>query len=192
MNPCHGYRMSRRSMLGASGATLFGLQIADLLAHAGTAEQAKAEHVIFFWNGGGMSHLDTWDPKPGRSTQGEFSRGIMGLGLTMFKPATCKPRTLFIRDSVRWWSTKKRNWVTCHPSFPSVVVHLVPATLVRPVKPILLELPASGIPTLRFPKASLRFAATNALMCSVGSITDSEKRTPANPTSRQKRPLMMP
>ncbi|MEM7391884.1 MAG: DUF1501 domain-containing protein, partial [Verrucomicrobiota bacterium] len=30
-------------------------------------------HVILFWNGGGMSHLDTWDPKPGRPTQGEFS-----------------------------------------------------------------------------------------------------------------------
>ena len=73
MKPCHGYRMSRRSMLGASGATLFGLQLSDLLAHAGTAGQTKAEHVIFFWNGGGMSHLDTWDPKPGRPTQGEFS-----------------------------------------------------------------------------------------------------------------------
>ena len=33
---------------------------------------AKAEHVILFWNGGGMSHIDTWDPKPGRPTAGEF------------------------------------------------------------------------------------------------------------------------
>ena len=28
--------------------------------------------VILFWNGGGMSHIDTWDPKPGRPAAGEF------------------------------------------------------------------------------------------------------------------------
>src|SRR5262245_42216070 len=70
---CPGYRMSRRSMLGATaGATLLGMQVKHLLAYAGTDHAPKAEHVILFWNGGGMTHLDTWDPKPGRPTQGEF------------------------------------------------------------------------------------------------------------------------
>ena len=44
----------------------------DLLAFAGTDHTPTAEHVILFWNGGGMRHIDTWDPKPGRPTQGEF------------------------------------------------------------------------------------------------------------------------
>jgi len=73
MAGCLGYQMSRRAMLGATGATLLGLPIRDLLAGAGKSHAAKAEHVILFWNGGGMTHLDTWDPKPGRPTQGEFS-----------------------------------------------------------------------------------------------------------------------
>lgn len=74
---CREYRISRRAMLGATagaaGASLLGLQVNDLLAYAGKDHAQKAEHVILFWNGGGMTHLDTWDPKPGRPTQGEFS-----------------------------------------------------------------------------------------------------------------------
>lgn len=69
---CHDYKLTRRAMLGATGATFMGLQVRDLLAFAGKDHTPKAEHVILFWNGGGMTHLDTWDPKPGRPTQGEF------------------------------------------------------------------------------------------------------------------------
>lgn len=71
---CREYTMSRRAMLGATaaGASFLGLPLRHLLALEGTAHTPKAEHVILFWNGGGMSHIDTWDPKPGRPTQGEF------------------------------------------------------------------------------------------------------------------------
>lgn len=89
MKPCQGYRTSRRSMLGATGATLFGLQLCDLLAHAGESKETKAEHVIFFWNGGGMSHIDTWDPKPGRPTGGDFkpiSTSVPGLQISEIFP----------------------------------------------------------------------------------------------------------
>ena len=70
---CPDYRMSRRSMLATgAGASLLGLPVRELLARAGSASPARAEHVILFWNGGGMSHVDTWDPKPGRPVQGDF------------------------------------------------------------------------------------------------------------------------
>jgi hypothetical protein len=69
---CQGYFATRRAMLAATGATILGMPIRHLLANTGKDHAAKAEHVILFWNGGGMSHLDTWDPKPGRPTQGEF------------------------------------------------------------------------------------------------------------------------
>ena len=72
MMHCREYKMSRRSLLQASGASFLGFQIQDLLAYAGKSHAPHAEHVILFWNGGGMSHLDTWDPKPGRPTQGDF------------------------------------------------------------------------------------------------------------------------
>lgn len=73
---CREYQtssVSRRAILGAAGASFMGFNIRNLLALEGSSHAAKAEHVILFWNGGGMSHIDTWDPKPGRPTQGEFS-----------------------------------------------------------------------------------------------------------------------
>jgi hypothetical protein len=73
MNGCLNYQMTRRSMLGLSSATMLGMPIAQMLARAGETQKAKAEHVILFWCGGGMSHIDTWDPKPGRPVAGEFS-----------------------------------------------------------------------------------------------------------------------
>jgi hypothetical protein len=59
-------------MLGAMGASFLGFSVRDLLAFAGTSHAPRAEQVILFWNGGGMSHIDTWDPKPGQPTGGEF------------------------------------------------------------------------------------------------------------------------
>lgn len=69
---CKDYHMTRRRMLQASSAAMLGLPINSLVHGALGASSAKAEHVILFWNGGGMSHIDTWDPKPGRPTAGPF------------------------------------------------------------------------------------------------------------------------
>ena len=59
-------------MLKTFSASLLGMPVNQLLAQ-GASSNAQAEHVILFWNSGGMSHLDTWDPKPGRKVQGEFN-----------------------------------------------------------------------------------------------------------------------
>ena len=69
---CSDYQYTRRRMLKTFSASLLGMPINQLLAQ-GASSKAQAEHVILFWNSGGMSHLDTWDPKPGRKVQGEFS-----------------------------------------------------------------------------------------------------------------------
>ena len=70
---CRDYPLSRRAFMGASSATLLGMSVKGLLAASGKDHEAQAEHVILFWNGGGMSHIDTWDPKPGRPTGGDLS-----------------------------------------------------------------------------------------------------------------------
>ena len=69
---CIDYQMTRRRMLQMSSASLLGMPIANMLARAGETKKATCDHVILFWNGGGMSHIDTWDPKPGRPVAGEF------------------------------------------------------------------------------------------------------------------------
>ena len=69
---CTGYRLSRRGFVGAAAGTFLGMNVRALVARAGEDRTATAEHVILFWNGGGMSHIDTFDPKPGREVQGDL------------------------------------------------------------------------------------------------------------------------
>ena len=56
---CNDYKVTRRRMLAATGASMFGMSVPQLLAAQGTSHAPTAEHVILFWNGGGMTHLDT-------------------------------------------------------------------------------------------------------------------------------------
>src|SRR4051812_50156232 len=69
---CPGYHLSRRAFVGAAAGTFLGMNVRTLVARAGEDRKATAEHVILFWNGGGMSHIDTFDPKPGRDVQGDL------------------------------------------------------------------------------------------------------------------------
>jgi hypothetical protein len=81
----NGLRISRREALrrGVFGAA--GYMVADRLgsgtlmaAPAKPAEAAKAKSVIQIFLWGGMSHSDTWDPKPeaGYDYTGEFNKVI--------------------------------------------------------------------------------------------------------------------
>jgi hypothetical protein len=71
---------SRRGLLKASLAGVAGLSVSELLRSEAAAAQAgeytpRAKSVILLWMAGGPSHIDTWDPKPGRPYQnrGPFS-----------------------------------------------------------------------------------------------------------------------
>jgi len=70
---CQSYHVSRREFLHAAGtlgvASLLGMPVRELMAGNTTG---TAEHVILLWMSGGMSHIDTLDPKPGRKVGGEF------------------------------------------------------------------------------------------------------------------------
>src|SRR6187402_2410152 len=90
---CSGYKLSRRALLGAASGTFLGLNVRNLVALAGTSHQQSAEHVILFWNGGGMSHIDTWDPKPGRETGGELgaiNTAVSGIQISEIFPQVAK------------------------------------------------------------------------------------------------------
>ena len=56
-------------------ATLLGMPVRGLLASepGAAARKPRADAVILLWMGGGMSHIDTFDPKPGAKTGGEFA-----------------------------------------------------------------------------------------------------------------------
>ncbi|OQZ05845.1 MAG: hypothetical protein B6D36_08045 [Planctomycetes bacterium UTPLA1] len=81
MNSCRGcesyQRMTRRQWLrsavgAAGGATFLGLLDPRILYAAPKKKPDRAQSVILLWMGGGMSHLDTFDPQPGSDFGGPF------------------------------------------------------------------------------------------------------------------------
>ncbi len=74
--------MTRREMLARTGAGFGSLALASLLQGAAPAATAKAKSVIYLFMHGGVSHVDTFDPKPeltkrsGQPLSAELARTI--------------------------------------------------------------------------------------------------------------------
>lgn len=69
------HSISRREMLlgGMTGAAAGAAGFGGLLQHAvGEELKAKKKQVLFIFNDGGMSQLESWDPKPGTEFGGPF------------------------------------------------------------------------------------------------------------------------
>mgnify|MGYP003393692883 FL=1 len=69
--------LSRRNFIKLASGGLVGaglqLQFPKLFANEGEdISNAKADHIIYLFMNGGMSHIDTFDPKPGTDVQGSF------------------------------------------------------------------------------------------------------------------------
>ncbi|HZT79640.1 MAG TPA: DUF1501 domain-containing protein [Gemmataceae bacterium] len=68
--------MNRRHFLkhlaGMSALALPGLSFLQGLRAAAPTLKKESKSLIIFWMGGGPSHLDLWDLKPGEPTGGEF------------------------------------------------------------------------------------------------------------------------
>lgn len=86
------HRLSRRQWLGsvaAAGAGALGLAqpaIADQL-------KKKSKQVIFIWLDGGISQLESWDPKPGTQFGGPFRAiptSVPGIHVSELLPKTAK------------------------------------------------------------------------------------------------------
>jgi Protein of unknown function (DUF1501) len=56
--------LSRRSLLRLAAGGVVGLSLPRCLALAGKATPARAKNVLVILEQGGLSHIDTWDPKP--------------------------------------------------------------------------------------------------------------------------------
>lgn len=73
---------TRRNMLKAGLAGIAGLTVPDLLRSRAEAAQAGRplagrKSVILLWMTGGPSHIDTWDPKPGRPLENRGPFGVI-------------------------------------------------------------------------------------------------------------------
>ncbi len=87
--------LSRRQFVERTAKTALGVSILPFLG--GKPLQAagggKAEYCIFFYMSGGMTHMETFDPKPGTETGGQtkgISTGVAGIELAEYLPNLAK------------------------------------------------------------------------------------------------------
>jgi uncharacterized protein (DUF1501 family) len=88
------HAISRRHFLGGAAAGLGALGLAGLVPPL-LAKQLdkKHKHVIMIWLSGGVSQLETWDPKPGTDTGGPFQAiptSVTGVHVCELLPYTAK------------------------------------------------------------------------------------------------------
>jgi len=62
--PYASSRLNRRQLIQVGSAGLFGLTLPRLLQADSTSSPATARSCIFIVLSGGLSHIDTWDPRP--------------------------------------------------------------------------------------------------------------------------------
>ncbi len=93
---------ARRSFITGAAKTMLGIGAMPMLSQLAAAAPAgatmpkvggKAKAVIYLYMGGGMSHLDTFDTKPGAETQGpveSIRTSADGVQISEFFPALAK------------------------------------------------------------------------------------------------------
>src|SRR5262245_7177609 len=82
-----------RMAMGAAGAA--GLLSFGSLVHPAVAKelQQSGKRVVVIWLSGGVSQLETWDPKPGTNTGGPFQTiptSVSGTHICELLPYTAK------------------------------------------------------------------------------------------------------
>lgn len=89
---------SRRRFMEGTAKTFLGVGALGMTSRSRGAlgpnlgiptRAAAAKHVIYLYMGGGMTHLDTFDTKPGHENQGDtrtIKTNVPGLGISEFLP----------------------------------------------------------------------------------------------------------
>ena len=91
--PSEQHRLSRRRWLGTAAAgTAAALPLIDPAVHAAALRRA-AKQVLFIWLDGGISQLESWDPKPNTEFGGPFRAiptSVPGIHVSELLPQTAQ------------------------------------------------------------------------------------------------------
>ena len=140
---CNGW--SRRDFVRVGALAPFGLSLGSLFAAekaaTGSAKRARAKSVILVYLGGGISHHDTFDPKPDavEEIRGKYKTiptSVTGLQITELLPNMAKvmDKVALIRSGTHENDHHETatNWVLSgrfgsafgdHPAIGAVVAH---------------------------------------------------------------------
>jgi Protein of unknown function (DUF1501) len=142
----------RRTFLRVGGLTLYGqLHLAELLRlQAETASTSSNRSktdlsVILIWCAGGMSQMETWDPKPQadekyRSTFGVIPTNVGGIQIGEHLPLSAKVADKFVilrsmtaKDAVH--ESAQAFFLTGHPPLPGLLYPSVGSIVAHELRP---------------------------------------------------------
>jgi len=89
----HEHGLSRRRMLGLLAGGAAGIAGLGGLLPTASAQRSKQKQVLMIWLDGGMSQLESWDPKPGTDFGGPFKAiptSVPGVHVSELLPHTAK------------------------------------------------------------------------------------------------------
>ena len=126
--------ISRRNFIkiGCGGMVGVGLsmQFPSLFsAETSNATKARADHIIYLFMAGGMSHIDTFDPKPGTDVHGKFktiaASNVRKMSEHLPLLAKVMDRVALINSMTSKEGSHERGQYTLHTSFPPLgtIVH---------------------------------------------------------------------
>ncbi len=101
------------------------------VALAGTSAAAgKAEHVIYLFMSGAMSHIDTFDPKPGTESAGEttaIQTSIPGISIGNHLPLIAKQmdRLAVVRSMTTETAAHEQAVYLMRTSFKQIVLSAI-------------------------------------------------------------------
>ena len=90
---------SRRQLLRAGGLTALGLSLPQLLhAQQSRANARREKHCIFIFQYGGLSQLDSWDPKPNAPAELRGPYKPIATSVPGFRVGELMPRLARVAD----------------------------------------------------------------------------------------------
>ena len=151
---------SRRQFLGASaGALAFGALGGLVSPQAAEAMRKKEKQVLFVWLDGGMSQLESWDPKPNTEFGGPFrtiKTSVTGTHFSELLPQSakqahrlCVVRNLCTKDNAHSSGVARiqrgdpKNRGVAYPFFGSAIAKLMGPTASK-LPPYVWVKPGSG------------------------------------------------
>jgi hypothetical protein len=138
------HQLSRRRLLRAAAGAAAGMGLGSLVRPAMAEELKKRQkQVLFIWIDGGISQLESWDPKPGTQFGGPFraiSTSVPGIQVSELLPKTAQQmhhlaliRSLCTKDNshsagvARIQRGDPKNRGVTYPFFGSAVAKLLGA-----------------------------------------------------------------
>jgi uncharacterized protein (DUF1501 family) len=192
-------RLTRRQLLQAGAVPLLGLTLPELLAAKETGRRPREKSCIFIFQYGGLSQLDSWDPKPDAPAEVRGPYRLIATPVPGFRVGELMPRLARLADRYCVFRSLSHT-VAVHdvanrmllagqsrpdlnaPSFGAIVSRLRPARADLPAHVWLQKFGGGAMP----PEATYLTGGSLGMAHAPLLIGERHEDNPANPAFRVK------